>query len=65
MAIRKMIILLGGEERVRIESTVDGYLLESLAFVGLSFADFSNSERDARKFDCRTRLEYYHGYFHE
>jgi hypothetical protein len=38
-------LLLGGEEQVRIEdSTVDGYLLESLAFVGLSFADFSNSE---------------------
>jgi hypothetical protein len=37
--------LLGGEEQIRIEdSTVNGYLLENLAFVGLSFADFSNSD---------------------
>jgi hypothetical protein len=37
--------LLGGEEQVRIEdSNVDGYPLENLVFVGLSFADFSNSD---------------------
>lgn len=37
--------LLGGEEQIRIEdSTVDGYPLESIVFVGLSFADFSNSD---------------------
>jgi hypothetical protein len=37
--------LLGGEEQIRIEdSTVDGYPLENLVFVGLSFADFSNSD---------------------
>jgi hypothetical protein len=37
--------LLGGEEQVRIEdSTVDGYPLETLIFVGISFADFSSSD---------------------
>jgi hypothetical protein len=37
--------LLGGEEQVRIEdSTVDGYPLETLVFVGISFADFTSSD---------------------
>jgi hypothetical protein len=36
---------LGGEEQIRIEdSTVDGYPLERLLFLGLSFADFSGSD---------------------
>jgi hypothetical protein len=35
--------LLGGEEQIRIEdSTINGYTLETLVFVGLSFADFSS-----------------------
>jgi hypothetical protein len=37
--------LLGGDEQVRIEdSTVDGYVLERVVFVGVSFADFSSSD---------------------
>jgi hypothetical protein len=36
---------LGGDEQIRIEdSTVDGYLLEELEFVGISFADFASSD---------------------
>jgi hypothetical protein len=36
---------LGGDEQIRIEdSTVDGYLLEELVFVGISFADFASSD---------------------